>query len=148
MKGQYLENLVEQILIDLNVSYKREGTRVARGHRVSNGKYDFELSNVAIECKEITRLRELTIPGVNPKTHKPYAQPKIKTHQLKALRRFKGTGYILILETDSNRFYALSMDNFDRYLINHYPCRTLTDLDQYEINLDEWIRKVIKCLKK
>lgn len=140
MTGLELEDEVERLLTENNINYTREGVKISYGHKTSKGKYDFELSDkYAIECKVRTTLKKMTIPGINPKTKRPYSNPMIKTHQLRALRRFKGVGYLLLHESDSNTFYALTTQEFDKFLINKDMPRTLEGVTEYEIKLEEFI---------
>lgn len=142
MTGLEFENKVEELLIKYKKTYTREGTKINYGHRAGKGKFDFKLLNNAIECKSIGKLNNLTIPGINPKTHKPYTSTRIHSHQLKALRAFNGTGYLLIHESDSNTCYALTTKDFDNYLISHDMPRTLSDIYIYGIDLEEFIKGV------
>jgi len=140
MNGLEFENKVEELLIKHNIVYKREGEKINYGHRASKGKYDFELKHHAIECKSIMNLGSLSIPGINPKTHKPYASTKIHTHQIRALRAFKGVGWLLIHESNSNGFYALTMDDFDRFLVQNDMPRSLKGINvDYSIDLERFI---------
>lgn len=144
MNGEELEQAVEDLLIKHNLVYKREGKQMAYGHKASKGKCDFILEHHAIECKSIMDLNNLSLPGVNPKTGKAYFSPKVKTHQLAFLRRFKGIGWLLIHESDSNTLYALTMHELDMFLeeyvrkYNKIP-RTLKGIDKYKIDLEEFI---------
>jgi hypothetical protein len=142
MTGEEFENVVEELLIKYNLVYKREGKQIAYGHKASKGKCDFQLNKYAIECKAISDLIYLSIPSINPKTHKPYVSTKIHTHQLKHLRAFKSNGYLLIHESNSNTFYALSMTDFDRFIIKHDLPRSLKGIDEHKIELEEFISKL------
>ena len=142
MTGKEFEDIVEEILIKYGKTYKREGTRRTYGHRASKGKFDFELQENAIECKVCRNLNDLTIRGLNKKTGKPYTNTDIKPHQLRALRQFSGTGYILIHDDNKNRSYALTMRDFDMFVIENDVPRTMNNIDKFEINLDQFLKGV------
>jgi len=144
-KGEQFENEVEELLIKHNIVYIREGTKVSRGHQSSKGKCDFQLKKYAIECKEIGTLNNLTLPGINRKTKKPYTSTRIQTHQLKYLREqtIKGiVGYLLIKEITTKLYYAVSMKDLNDILIVNPQLRTLKDIQEYGIDLEEFILKL------
>ena len=146
MTGEEFEQAVEDLLNKNNRVHTWEQKQMAYGHKASKGKCDFiiETDVHAIECKVISDLSLLSLPGINPKTRKPYSSPKIKTHQLAFLRRFKGIGWLLIHESNSNTFYALTMHELDMFLekytreYNKLP-RSLKGIDEYKIDLEEFI---------
>jgi len=141
MTGIEFENLVESLLIKNKIPYIREGVKVARGHQTSKGKFDFD-TTYAMELKHIDKLSNLTLPCcvIN---HKLFikADPKIKSHQLKALREADKVGGLLIHEGSTNSTYWLNMNDLDRLVIEHGLFSTFAYgiLDGYEINLDEFI---------
>jgi len=145
--GDQFEDEVEQLLIENNIVYEREGTKVSRGHTSGKGDCDFKLKNakVVMECKEIGLLNNLTLPGINRKTGKPYVSTRIHTHQLRFLRErtSKGVlGYLIIKETSTNGYYALTMRNLDSLLIENPKLRTLKNIDKHKIILEDFIRKL------
>ena len=144
MKWAEFEDEVERLLIKYKIPYVREGVKISYGHKVRNGKYDFEIEKRhALELKRIEKLNNLTLPGINTKTHKPYTNPMIKMHQLKALRAFKGVGWLLIHESNSNTCYALTMDDLTRFMIKGETVpRTLKGIDEYLIDLEQFILKL------
>lgn len=136
-----LEDRVEDLLKKYNKTYKREGVRIRYGSKASKGKCDFILTETAIECKEISDLKLLTIPGFNKRTGKLYTNPKLKQHQLKFLRHFDGTGYLLIHETDSDTYHALTMHDLDMFLLANEMPRTLKGIE-HKIDLEEFIGSI------
>ena len=142
MTGSEFETMVANAFDNEGIGYKWEKSMIKYGSKVGKGKCDFILDHVAIECKCIERLSNLTLPGINPKIHKPYVRPGIKTHQLKFLRHFKGTGGIFVCEWSTKTFYWLSIDDLTRFIISDISRRTLKGIEEHEISFSDFIRKV------
>jgi len=139
MTWQELENYVEQLLIENNIIYKREGERVSRGHRASQGKYDFDIPGYsvdAIECKRIEALSDLTLPSSK------YRTTRIKAHQLRALRETPNESGLLIYEEKSQRFFWVNMDELERLILANPKRRSMIGIDHLEIDIVHFIGSI------
>lgn len=116
--GRILEDRVAKVLEIMNLPYVREGSRKHYGARGSaKGKFDFWIANkIAIECKSISRACELSLPWPSAKS------PKIRSHQLRALRKEheKGNAAGLLVEVRSDeRLYWLTIKGLDEIVQEH-----------------------------
>lgn len=132
MTWQEMEQTVEQLLIDNNIVYQREGALRTYGHKAGKGKSDFKLEGCKysmIECKCVQTLTKATFPRPTIK------QPLIKTHQLKNLRQHNGG--ILLYDNESESYYWILPTDIDNIIIQSGLVRSLkgsvshlkTDLD-------------------
>jgi len=132
-------------LLDLyKIPYEQEGTRVRYGGKASKGKYDFETPTHVIECKQIENLNNLTIPGMNRKTHREVLYPKVKSHQIRALRESEKIGGLLVHVTSTDCLYWVSMDVYEGIVIKYRP-RTLNNyIDNCIIDLETFVKEKLQ----
>ena len=136
-----LEAMLAELLETYKISYKREGVQIRYGGEAGKGKYDFETDTHVIECKQIEKLSNLTLPGMNKRTNRPILYPKVKGHQIRALRDSSKIGGLLIHETSTERFYWVSMAVYEDIIIKHRP-RTLNKLiDNCIIDLEQFVKE-------
>lgn len=113
---QDLENQVEQLLIDNNIVYRKEGQISSRGHEAGKGQSDFTILNRKIgfiECKHVEKLTRLNYP--RPKM--AASGFMIKPHQLKACR--SNNGGFLIYDEESQSYYWLTPNDLDKIIIEN-----------------------------
>lgn len=108
--GKDFEDRVQEALRARELPHDREN--VARmGVKASQGLYDFKIYRdppVCFDCKSVGTGSNLTMP--------PMATPKVKTHQLAALRNEHGRGRIaglLIEYRHLNKVYWLGIDGLN-----------------------------------
>lgn len=116
MTWQELEDYIEQLLIDNNIVYRREGQISNRGHESSKGKSDFRVLHKAIgfiECKHVDKLTRLNYPRPGMAAN----GFMIKSHQLKACRSDRG-GF-MIFDEETNKYYWMTPNDLDKIIIEH-----------------------------
>ena len=142
MNYKEFEQMIADYLDDKGINYKWEGAKIRYGGKCSHGKCDFILDNVAIEAKVVDGLNQFKFPGFNKRTGKPYSNPSIKPHQLSFLRRFKGNGYIFVLDSKETRFYAFTVRQMEEMIIDNPSIRSLIGQKQHEVDFMEFMNGV------
>lgn len=104
--GKMFEDIVEKSIQRIGKPYTREN--VARfGIRASKGKFDFKIigePSICFDCKSVATNNNLTMP--------PMKTPKVKTHQLRELRKEHALGNasgLLIEYRNIEKVYWLSI---------------------------------------
>jgi len=138
LTGKQFEDRFEAELKAQQIPYIREGQQVRRGGAIGKGKYDFDIGNVAVECKCVNSLLRATYPRPSIKC------PLIKPHQLKALRT-KPYGYILVHDNSVSESYAITPSDLDKIIIEHGLVKSLKGyIEHNKVDIKDFVA-VIKA---